>query len=1048
MKRTILIFLLLTSFKMLYAQEVITVSGVVRDGGNQPMPGTTISEKGTSNKVVSANNGSYQIKVKANATLVFSYLGSKPVEQLVKNKTTIDVKLVDDENNLNEVVVVGYGTQKRSDLTGAISSVKGTELAKSPVQNVASALVGRVAGLQVAADDGSPGGSPSITLRGGGSITQSNEPLYVIDGVPQTDGINFLDPADVESIDVLKDASATAIYGARGANGVILVTTKQLKPGKLTIGYDMYYGAKKANKFIPVLNPYDFNVLVYERFLNSPALLAGVENTFGKFSDYHTNYDNRPGNNWQEIMFGDWVNTQYHKFSIAGGQGETRFNLFYSHNNDQGIIQPGGSIKNVGKLSILHNVNKKIKLNGIVNYSDQKTTGSSTRSGTDRLNTLISFFQYRPTGGIGLSDEDFANLDNDPTVDVNQIPLQNPKTNAESILQQSLNQTLNINTSVDYNFADHFTYRGLVSGRISGTKDQLFYDTRNILAKRSGGAFGSLTQTDINGWNYSNTLTYDNIFNKNHKVSVLVGQEQLYTSREAFSASNSRFPSVNLGLDNISLGTTPGIPTSLSEAESMLSFFSRVSYAYKDKYLFNATVRADGSSKFGDNNKWGYFPSAAFAWRAINEAFLKDIKFLSDAKVRLSYGTSGNNRIPNYLMLSQLATGNYPLNNTNNITVYPNNIENKDLKWETTKSFNIGLDLGFFKQRIALTIEAYDNRTKDLLLNTQIPYTSGFASQFLNIGATSNKGVEFTLNTVNVKTSDFLWNSTLTMSVNKNKVLALSNGEDFRLSNSWATQTDYLVQVGSALGQMYGYRSNGVYQVSDFNYNPTNNSYTLKQGIPVDVNYAAQPGFLKLVDLNGDGVINPSDRTVIGNGIPNFIGGFNNTFSYKGFDLSIFINWATGGDVYNANRLQMSTNVSANVNTLDYFKNRWTTIDGNGNALNTPMVLAEANKGRTIPKFDGYGTTPRLFDQMVEDGSFLRINNISLGYTLPKTWISKVKLSNVRVYLTGYNLQVFDNYSGYDPEVSTNKTGGLTPGVDFGGYPRSRYFVAGLNVSL
>jgi len=1048
MKRIILLFLFLTCCTFTYAQEVITVKGVVRDGTNLPMPGATVSEKGAGNSVVAKGDGSYQIKVKSNATLVFSYLGSKSMEILVKNRTTIDVKLLDEDNNLNEVVVIGYGSTKRKDLTGAVSSVKGDELAKSPVQNVASALVGRVAGLQVAADDGSPGGSPAITLRGGGSITQSNEPLYVIDGVPQTDGLNFLDPGDIESIDVLKDASSTAIYGARGANGVILVTTKQLKAGKLTIGYDMFYGIKKANKFIPVLSPYDFSVLVYERFLGNPTLLAGVENTFGKFSDFHSIYDNRPGINWQKVMFGDAVNTQYHKFSISGGQSETRFNLFFSHNNDQGIVQPGGAQKNVVKLSILHNINKKIRLNGIVNYSDQKTNGFGTRDGSAGFNTLMSYFQYRPISDINSTDADFENLDSDPTVDVNQIPLQSPKTSAEATTRESLNRTLNINTSLDYSFADHLTYRGLVSGRISGTKTKFFSDSRSVTAQRSGGPSGSLGQSDVTGWNYSNTVTYENTFNKDHKFSALLGQEQVYSDREDFGASNSRFPGVNLGLDNISLGTTPGIPTSFAEAESMLSFFSRVSYSYKDKYLFNATLRADGSSKFGDNNKWGYFPSAAFAWRAINEPFLKDVKFMSDAKVRLSYGNSGNNRIPNYLMLSQLANGNYPLNNNNSITVYPNNLENKNLKWETTRSLNVGLDLGFFKQRVALTLEAYDNRTKDLLLNAQIPYTSGFSSQFLNIGSTSNKGIELTLSTVNVKNTNFLWNSTLTMSVNKNKVLSLSSGENIRLSNSWSDQTDYLLQVGSSVGQMYGYKSNGLYQVDEFNYNPTNNTYTLKSGIPVDVGFDAKPGFLKLVDLNGDGVINPLDRTVIGNGIPNFIGGFNNTFSYKGIDLSIFINWAVGGDVYNANKMQMSRNQSAYINGLGYLKDRWTTVDGSGNSLSTPLVLDAANKGRTIPKFDGYGPSPRFYDEFVEKASFLRINNVSLGYTLPRNWVSKVKLSNVRAYITGYNLYVFDNYSGYDPEVSTNKTGGLTPGVDFGGYPRSKYFVAGLNISL
>ncbi len=1040
--------LMLSICTFMYAQEVITVKGVVRDGENKPIPGATVFEKGTKNGVVTNPDGSYNIKVKSNGTLTYSYLGSKSVEQLVKNKTNIDVKLIDDANDLNEVVVIGYGKVQRKDLTGSVSSVKGEELAKVPVQNVASALVGRVAGLRVSTDDGTPGSTPTITLRGGGSITQSNEPLYVIDGVPQTDGLSFLDPTDVESIDVLKDASATSIYGARGANGVILVTTKQLKPTKLTISYDMYYGAKKANKFIPVLNPLDFTSLLYEKFGTDPDKLLDIKNKFGAYSELPGLYSNRKGINWQEEMFGDWSNTQYHKVSIGGGQGDTRFNIFYSKSDDQGLVQPGGSIKNVAKFSLLHNVSKKMKLTGIVNYSDQKITGFGTREGGDRFNALINIFQYRPISDKNSTDKEFLELDNDPSIDVNAIPIQNPRTNAESQFRESINRSLNFIASLDYNFANHFTYRGLVSATVGDTKLKTFSDARSIMAKRSGGPFGALSQTDVNSFNYNNTITYDNTFNKVHKVTFLLGQEQQYSAKENFTASNSKFPSVNLGLGNIALGTTPGIPTSFEEADDLLSFFSRANYTYKDKYIFTATLRADGSSKFGDNNKWGYFPSAAFAWRAINENFLKNLNFLSDAKLRLSYGASGNNRIANYLMISQLASGTYPLNNNNSIAIYPNNIENKDLKWETTKSLNIGVDIGFFKQRLSLTVDAYDNRTKDLLLAAQVPFISGFATQVVNIGSTSNKGVELSLNSTNVKTEQFIWSSSLNMAWNKNKVLALSDGENKRLSNSWTAQNDYLVQVGNAVGLMYGYKSAGLYELSDFNYNPTTNSYTLKSGIPVDVNYAAQPGYQKLVDLNGDGVINPDDRTVIGNGIPKFTGGLSNTFSYKGFDLSVFINWSTGSDVYNANKLQMSTNVTAYTNNLATFKDRWTTIDGNGVKVNTPAALAALNQGKTIPRYDGYGTTPRFNDQLVEDASFLRINNVSLGYTLPKSWISKVKLNNVRLYVTGYNLYVFDKYSGYDPEVSTNSTGGLTPGVDFGGYPRSRYYVAGMNISL
>ena len=1048
MKQFFLFLIFFASAYTAVAQTTIPVGGVVTNAAGEPLVGVSIQERGTKRATMTRSDGHYDISASPEGILMFTYIGFRKEEVAVNKRGVINITLKDAEKGLNEVVVIGYGSQKRKDLTGAVSSVKGTELAKVPVQNVASALTGQIAGLSVTAADGTPGSEPTIALRGGGSITQDNQPLYVIDGIPQTSGLNFLDPTDVESIEVLKDASATAIYGARGANGVILVTTKQLKPGKLSLSYDMYYGTRKITKELPVLNALQYTRLMYEKAVGDPLKTEEFENTFGTYNQLDSLYGNRPGINWQDEMMGSPSHNQYHKISLSGGSAETRFNLFYSHNDDEGIVMASAAKKNVAKLAVLHNLNKQARVSAIVNYSDQLISGIGTREGNTKLNQLQNIIQYRPTYGKNGTDDEFLGMDDDPTIDVGAIPLQNPVTNAVSQLRESFNRIFNANASLDYTIANHLTYRGLVGFRVSGTKVSTFNDSRSLLAKRTGGPYGSIGQYDESGWNYSNTLTYDNTFKKIHRLSILVGQEQLHSNMENFVAANSKFPAVNLGLDDLSQGTIPVVPTSFAEAEDMLSFFSRANYSFRDKYILTASIRADGSSKFGPNNKWGYFPSAAFAWRVIEEKFMKRATFLSDLKLRVSYGTAGNNRIDNYLANSLLQSGIYPINNNNATTVGASNLPNPNLKWETVQSQNIGLDLGFFDQRISLTVDAYNNKTKDLLLNALVPFTSGFASQQINIGSTSNKGIEFTLNTINIRKNDFEWTSNFNISFNNNKVLALTSGESARYNNSWYDQNDYIVKVGSPVGLMYGYRSSGLYTVDDFTYDEAAKKYTLKPEIVKDANNPAQPGNLKLVDLNGDGVITPDDRTVIGNATPKHTGGFRNTFTYKGIDLSILINWSFGNDIYNANLLNNSLTYLSYQNTLGYFENRWITIGADGQRVTDPAQLSAMNAGKTIPSWNGAGTATRLYDKMIEDGSFLRINNISLGYTLPKKWVSRAKIGNARVYVTGNNLYVFTKYSGYDPEVSTANSSRLTPGVDFGGYPRARSFVAGLNITL
>ncbi|QGK74201.1 TonB-dependent receptor [Flavobacterium sp. SLB02] len=1049
MKRTIFLLMLLITSIVTYGQN-ITVSGVVTDGQKLPLPGATVYEKGTKNSTVTSIDGDYQIKVKPDAILVFTFMGTKTTEIPVKNRTTINTKLIDDTNNLDEVVVVGYGTKSRKNITGAISSVKGEEIAKMPVQNVAQALQGRVAGMQVTMSDGTPGSEPTLRIRGGTSITQSNEPLYVVDGVAQTGGLGFLDPTDIESVDVLKDASSTSIYGAQGANGVVLVTTKKTKSGKLTIGYDTYGGIKTIAKKLDVMNPYQYTQLMYEGATDDVRLQKFIKN-YGTWDELAPLYQNRPGINWQDEIFGNAVQSQYHKISISAGGNETKFNSFYSVNNDQGIMLGSESVKHIAKLAVTHNVTDKLSVNAIVNYSNQKITGLDTgEGGNARLSMLQTLLQYRPTIGKNGVDEDLKTLTVDPLDNQDSPIFQSPSITIDSQKREAITRSINMSLQLQYNITPKLVYRGLISYTDNNNNSKYFNDARGIQAIRSGGANGGVTNNISTRLNYNNVLTYSNTFSKNHKFDFTAGQEYIYNYSEGISTTASAFPDVNLGWDKLQLGTIAGIPTTFAEDDKMLSFFAKTSYSFKNKYLFAASIRADGSSKFGSDNRWGYFPSVSAAYRIIEEDFMRSVPVFSDLKFRVSYGEAGNNRIANYAALGIFNSGSYPINNQTNITAYQNNIPNPLLKWEATKSTNIGLDLGFFKQRISLTTELYENRSKDLLYNTRVPASSGFKKQFQNIGATSNRGLEFTLNTINIKKADFNWSTSFNIAFNKTKVLALSEGENSLITNSYTTSNDYILEVGRPVGVMYGYVRDGLYQVSDFDYNATNSTYTLKSGVVSD-NVVVQPGFIKFKDISGpngkpDGVINDLDRTAIGDSNPKYTGGLNNTFSYKGLDLSIFLDFSVGNDIYNANVLNNSRLNQENLNTFAIYADRWTTINASGQRVTDPAELTALNVGKTNPAFNG-NATGRLYSDIIEDGSFLRINNISLGYTLPKKWLSNTKISNLRIYFTANNVYVFTKYSGYDPEVSVINSA-ITRGVDFSAYPRSKSFLTGLNISL
>lgn len=1048
------------------------ITGTVESESGEKLPGVSVSVKGTTIGTITNANGYYELNVSevAKSTLVYSFIGFKKLERKIEGKQKIDVSLKEETTQLEEVVAVGYGTMKKKDLTGAITTVDMSDMEKIPASNVAQAISGKVAGVQITSSEGEPGAGISIRVRGGGSITQDNEPLYVIDGFPTEDGMSTLDPSDIESIDILKDASSTAIYGARGANGVVVITTKGGKAKKTTVNFDAYFGIKQLSKKLDVLSTYDFVKLDYERSTygkpyddegNMTEGYEGHATRYGTWEEHENLYRNRAGIDWQEESFGNKAYTQSYKLSVNGGSKLARYNFGYTHFDEDGLMINSGFARDNAKLKLDITPNDKLDIQANISYITQEKYGSGTSSEGERFNKMGHIIQYRPTIGKQGKDQDLIDLDEDPALETESGNImQNPIASAEAEKRSWQREILTMNASLQYKITKHLTVKIYGGMRDENRRTDAFFGSRSIVAKRTS-IQGWIRNDEINSLNNTNLLVYENTIGK-HAFSLTLGNEQTYQQGKWFRAGASGFPNDDIGLGDLSQGTVPDVPQS-EEYESMLvSFFGRAFYNYKERYLFTATLRADGSSKFGEGNKWGYFPSASFAWRAGQEDFIQQLNTFSNLKFRLGYGQSGNNRIGNYESLATLSSVTYPINGSAQIGVKPDRLPNPNLKWETTSTLNFGLDLGFLEQRIQLTAEFYKNKTTDLLLNATVPFTSGFATKQMNIGETQNKGMEFVLSTVNIDRRDFSWETSLNISFNRNQINSLvGTQQDFKESSEWTSYiaSDYIVKVGEPVGQMYGWITDGLYQVEDFNYDNKTGTYTLKEGVADNPNNPAQPGSWKFKDIAGatdangnpmgDGVINDEDRSVIGDANPVHFGGITNNFSYKQFDLSVFMDWSWGNEVYNASKLFYTLGDSDNRNVLGFVRDRWSTIDANGMEVTDPAALAEMNQGASMARVDELGINKmRLHSWAIEDGSFFRINNISLGYNIPKRYLKRVGISACRLYATANNIYTFTNYSGFSPEVSTRNSKGVTPGVDYGAYPRSRSYVFGVNVSF
>lgn len=1062
MKYFYLYLLLLGLATTVQAQSTRQLTGRVKDGNSGDyLPGVSVVLLGTNTGTTSDATGNFTIKIpdRNDVTLIISYIGFASKQVKVGNQSNLEVTLDSDQKMLDEVVVVGYATVNRRDVTGSVSSVSTRQLKDIPITNAAEALTGRLAGVQVTTSEGSPGANIQIRVRGGGSITQDNSPIYVVDGVQVENALNFLSPQDIESIDVLKDASTTAIYGARGANGVVIITTKSGKGGKTTVSYNGSTGFREISRKMDVLSPYDYVRWQYERSRNDVAAETSFLNQFGTYENINQ-YKTTAPIDWQQEVFGRRATYQNHNVVVNGGSAATNFNLSLTTNKEEGLLLESGFDRYLATFRLDHKASDKLKLGLNVRYLNQTIKGAgTTTSGTKSTNRLRHSIQYRPVlVGVNPTVDDF-----DENLYISSGNLVNPILMTQAEYSRNATKSLNLSGYVNYNITKNLMFRSTLGvdnndGRVNQFWSKLTGTARNYASL----PVASIFQQNIVTINNSNTLQYNKRFAKKHDLTVLVGQEIYDYNAKNNTIETRYFPAdiapdqaiANMGLGSPPSGATQPRPLSNELPPNRLfSLFGRVSYAYSDKYLATVSLRSDRSSKFKYENGALVFPSGTAAWRFSKEDFLKGATWLTDGKLRVGYGIAGNNRIGD-LLYQQLygVTGEYALNHNVLPGYAPISLANPDLKWESNVSQNLGLDLAFLNNRFQLSIDAYQNKGRDLLLAVAIPPTTGYSSQIKNLGSTSNQGLELQLTAYVVQKQDFSWTSNFNISTNRNRVTNLGPVTQQTRNSGWQGSDgtdDYLVKVGQPVGLMYGFVTDGFYSVDDFTYNATTRAYTIKTGVPVNSVYGVpQPGMLKWKDIDGDGLITADkDRTVIGNATPKFMGGWNNQITYKNFDASVFVNWVVGNDIYNANKIEWTDGAFPNLNMLSIMQNRWTNINEAGQIVTEPEALKALNANTTIwspVRVQRYW----LHSWAVEDGSFLRVNNLTLGYSIPATMLKKVGISRFRAYATVNNLATLTKYSGYDPEVSTRRSDPLSQGVDFAGYPRARTVVFGLNLTF
>ena len=977
-----------------------------------------------------------------------------------------------DTKDIEEVVVIGYGKVKKSDLTGSVSSVSAKDLAATPSMNALQALQGRAAGLNIVTAGGAPGAGANVTIRGGASITQGTEPLYIVDGFQLDNALNIINPNDIESIDVLKGASAIAIYGARGSNGIIVIKTKTGKKGRTTIQYNSFMAFDMLSKKLDMIS----NAEQYVKYQYEMAQLQGKttqwSNVFdnslgidspgfytGAFNRISNRYASAPALDWQEKMLGGTGLTQNHNVNVSAGTDKTQVFVSYNYNKQEGLLQNFSETRNSLRANINSELYKGVRLDFSSMFTSNSTNGGGAYSGMKKIllqpiigGTLFTQDQLFNTQTFG----DFSSLDS-------SFDTENPYIETAASTSNRRARTFLANVGLEFDLLKNFTFRTAGSYNWGSTKSTSFSDINSrafLTDPVNTGINGSIGNSESYRYQITNTLTYNKTFAEKHKITALIGNEIVYQENESSSMRLIRFPStLNYGLDDIKLGTVAS-QDSDRVPNSLLSYFARVNYNYDDRYLLTGTIRRDGSSKFGPERKWGIFPSVAAAWRVSQEGFWQNSKvvdYVNDLKFRFEYGIVGNNSIPNNVFRTNVVGTDYPINNTigNLALVTSSVLGNRIVEWEEMRSTNIGVDLAMFNNRIKLTSEWYNNNVYSMLLSTILPASTGYSSTFKNIGSMKNTGMEFTLNSINLKSENFRWSTDANIGFNKSTVLSLDEGRTFRnfsVGSNRAGMVTYYATVGEELGDMYGYVYQGIYTTDDFT-QAGNGTLTLKPGVVKPASGTPRPGDIKFAADNEAGDQFTRKLVKIGNGTPDFIGGLSNNFSYKGFDLAVFLKFSVGGDIYNATKHSMSPYALFQNVPSEFGDNFYHVVDPNtGQAATSLVRLKELNPNESDRLWSlgntnsSYITYPSSY--YVEDGSYLRVSMVTLGYSFPKEFLSAVKLSNARIYATVNNLATITGYSGFDPEVSAASGVTVTPGYDNSSFPRSRSYVLGINLTF
>ena len=1065
-----------------FAQQ--TVKGTVKDASGEPMIGVTISANGNVGAVTDLDGNFTISNVSPSTTLNISYVGYKPQNLRVGSQSNLNIVLEEDNTTLEDVVVIGYGTMKRRDLTGAVASVSGDKLAANPVANVAQALQGQLPGVSVMSQDGRPGATMSIRVRGGGSITQSNDPLFIVDGVQVSD-ISDIPADNIESIDVLKDGASTAIYGARGANGVILVTTKGSKgEGKAKVKYNMYYQIKENPKTLDVMDAYDYVLhnWSYATFygMNEADGIAEYFGVGSQFGNHLNDYKNVSVHNYVDDVMRSSAGSWSHDLSLSGGNENTKLYASINYLTDDGIRIKSGMNRWNANFKISQKITKNLTFDADLRYTEMKFEGTNFDYAAGN-----SVYGYRPIDNpLGSNNPALLSMGSASVEDS-----YNPLSIIDNYTNVTTRQRIRAMGSLTWNVIKGLTAKTEVSlGRNWSETD--YWD-----GGQSTNPYNQAQLTKGNGYNirWASTLNYQvQGLGENHNLSVLLGNEVLANKSNSSKMTGAGYPTEfdmdrAFGLFNMynmkddfydNTKKVSDFSNSIGEPKHTLSWFGRVNYDYLGRYLFTATFRADGSSNFAPNNHWGYFPSAALGWRINDEPFMANTRdWLDNLKLRLSYGSSGNDAIDASLWKEYWTPSIVWSGDKRTVTFKPGDIlANPDLKWETTISRNLGLDFGFWNGKLRGSVDFYWNTTKDILMKVPVAETTGHSYQFQNVGKTSNKGIELALFYEIYRSKDLNVSFNATYNYNKNNVEEVVDGVNADTHTNWGSSmkrpyNDYIIREGEPVGTIFGYKAAGFYTVDDFDV--ANGVWTLKSNVPDIsgvVNYTgvgnkvyntpegqvAFPGMMKFADTDESGVVTEDDACVIGHTMPKHTGGFNINASYKGFDASVGFTYQIGGDVYNANAMHSmmgNKNTSYGWNRLAYISDTWKMydVDASGNLfpVTDPSALAalNANAKYAMPYCE-YGMVSSEF---IEDASYLRLNTLTIGYTLPKNLTKKVGISNVRIYFTGSNLFCITGYNGIDPDVNTRpggQDGFPVPNYDWNSYPRARTYTFGLNVAF